>query len=673
MNREICPHTGFSAAQQKQWPLLHSHMLGTLELGDIDAIAPDYLKGLSEEIKASISTSRMSNQETKARDRIYQHLKRNIERKLNGSQLHAFGSTQSRTSLGVGDLDLCLVVDAPSPRKILNKVRNILNDLDMTEIEVIGRAKVPIIKFKDPETGLPIDISVNNELALYNTELIRAYADTHPMVRNGVLSIKYWASSRAINQAFMGTLSSYAWTLLAIGSMQADPQIGLPNLQKNAEPNVLDLDDTYDVGFHSKPVSPWKPNMDHATCFVSFIRRFVFDWPFEHDVVSIRNGGTVSRSEKGWAEGEPDAWTLLPDHLDRRLGEHSMPIEDPFSLNHDLSRVLRPSGYLTIREEVLKAWVGMLNGATWTEVSKKEKSAEIQPFDLFADLRDLSMDKVNALHQETVDQLNRSEEDGKRLSSQRRSIGQAIQFALGKRTTPPEGSIEDEETVSTEISESKSQLDELIKKRDELVNNIVISSPKVSETLRQTFGRITEQLDIMNIPQLEREQELVSLFFELQEIHPIAKEVDRLNREIHYIKKPLHGNIKHLNKAEKKIKRNIRSNRKASKSLRREKGRLESWMRIKEGSKKPRRNDRSPKHQPRGPKPSEVKKKMNAGEALSMDDLSTLLQHGGVLNMNAGKDDPRSQRKGKRNKNKSSNYQVRRGQRGQGKKETKRE
>ena len=673
MNREICPHTGFSAAQQKQWPLLHSHMLGTLELGDIDAIAPDYLKGLSEEIKASISTSRMSNQETKARDRIYKHLKRNIERKLNGSQLHAFGSTQSRTSLGVGDLDLCLVVDAPSPRKILNKVRNILNDLDMTEIEVIGRAKVPIIKFKDPETGLPIDISVNNELALYNTELIRAYADTHPMVRNGVLSIKYWASSRAINQAFMGTLSSYAWTLLAIGSRQADPQIGLPNLQKNAEPNVLDLDDTYDVGFHSKTVSPWKPNMDHATCFVSFIRRFVFDWPFEHDVVSIRNGGTVSRSEKGWAEGEPDAWTLLPDHLDRRLGEHSMPIEDPFSLNHDLSRVLRPSGYLTIREEVLKAWVGMLNGATWTELSKKEKSAEIQPFDLFADLRDLSMDNVNALHQETVDQLNRSEEDGKKLSSQRRSIGQAIQFALGKRTTPPEGSIEDEETVSTEISESKSQLDELIKKRDELVNNIVISSPKVSETLRQTFGRITEQLDIMNIPQLEREQELVSLFFELQEIHPIAKEVDRLNREIHYIKKPLHGNIKHLNKAEKKIKRNIRSNRKASKSLRREKGRLESWMRIKEGSKKPRRNDRSPKHQPRGPKPSEVKKKMNAGEALSMDDLSTLLQHGGVLNMNAGKDDPRSQRKGKRNKNKSSNYQVRRGQRGQGKKETKRE
>jgi hypothetical protein len=350
-----------------------------------------------------------------------------------------------------------------------------------------------------------------------------------------------------------------------------------------------------------------------------------------------------------------------------------MPIEDPFSLNHDLSRVLRPSGYLTIREEVLKAWVGMLNGAPWAELSKKEATTEIQQFDLFEDLRNLPMDRINALHQETIDQLTRAEEDGVRLSSQRRSIGQAIQFALGKRDTPPEGAIEDDELVSTEITESNSQLDELILKRDELVSKIVISSPKISETLRQTFGRITEQLDVMNIPLLEREQELASLFFELQEMYPIGKEVDRLNREIHYIKKPLHGNIKHLNKSEKKVKRKIRSNRRLLRFLRREKGRLESWIRIKNGSKKTRRKDKGEKRQNRGPKPSEVKKKMNSGEALSMDDLSTLLQHGGVLNMGTSKDETTSQQKNKRRKNKSSNYQVRRGKRGQGRQNSKKE
>ena len=147
--------------------------------------------------------------------------------------------------------------------------------------------------------------------------------------------------------------------------------------------------------------------------------------------------------------------------------------------------------------------------------------------------------------------------------------------------------------------------------RDELVGNIVISSPKISETLRQTFDRITEQLDVMNIPSLEREQELASLFLELQSMHPIGKEVDRLNREIHLIKKPLHGNIKHLNKAEKKMKRSLRTNKKEAKKLRREKGRLESWIRIKNGPKKPRKNDRQRGRKHRGPKPSDVKKKMD--------------------------------------------------------------
>jgi hypothetical protein len=64
---------------------------------------------------------------------------------------------------------------------------------------------------------------------------------------------------------------------------------------------------------------------------------------------------------------------------------------------------------------------------------------------------------------------------------------------------------------------------------------------------------------------------------------------------------------------------------------------------------------------------------MNSGEALSMDDLSTLLQHGGVLNMGTSKDETTSQEKNKRRKNKSSNYQVRRGKRGQGRQNSKKE
>ena len=67
MTENPCPHTGFSASQQRQWPLLHSQLLGTLELGGIESIPESYLKQLSEEISSTIETSGMSKQETKAR------------------------------------------------------------------------------------------------------------------------------------------------------------------------------------------------------------------------------------------------------------------------------------------------------------------------------------------------------------------------------------------------------------------------------------------------------------------------------------------------------------------------------------------------------------------------------------------------------------------------------
>ena len=40
----------------------------------------------------------------------------------------------------------------------------------MEKVQTITRAKVPIVKFIDPRSGLNVDISINNSLALYNTD-----------------------------------------------------------------------------------------------------------------------------------------------------------------------------------------------------------------------------------------------------------------------------------------------------------------------------------------------------------------------------------------------------------------------------------------------------------------------------------------------------------------------
>ena len=47
----------------------------------------------------------------------------------------------------------------------------------MEKVQTISRAKVPIVKFVDPRSGLNVDISINNTLALYNTKLLSTYAN----------------------------------------------------------------------------------------------------------------------------------------------------------------------------------------------------------------------------------------------------------------------------------------------------------------------------------------------------------------------------------------------------------------------------------------------------------------------------------------------------------------
>ena len=104
----------------------------------------------------------------------------------------------------------------------------------MENIQSIPKARIPIVKFKDPRSGLDVDISLNNRLAIHNSEMLKSYAQEERLQRL-VQMVKYWASRRGINNAFEGTLSSYAWTLLAIQHAQLVQPPLAPNRQRDAE------------------------------------------------------------------------------------------------------------------------------------------------------------------------------------------------------------------------------------------------------------------------------------------------------------------------------------------------------------------------------------------------------------------------------------------------------
>ena len=197
-----------------------------------DGIVQDseYLLDLDKQIQQFIDDQKITKPLIKRRNGIIKHLRKILTNKFHNSKLSSFGSFESGLSLSFGDIDLCLEFDGDAPKKVLKKIAHMLNEDGMKDINLITNAKVPIVKCIDGQSMIPIDISVNNNLSVYNTELLRRYSDLDPRVRPFILAVKYWARNRGICQPTSGTFSSYAWTLIAINALQTMDKPIIPNL-----------------------------------------------------------------------------------------------------------------------------------------------------------------------------------------------------------------------------------------------------------------------------------------------------------------------------------------------------------------------------------------------------------------------------------------------------------
>ena len=73
----------------------------------------------------------------------------------------------------------------------------------MERVVCVPHAKVPIVKFWDPELQLACDMNVNNTLALENTRMIKIYVEIDERVRPLAMIVKQWTKRRILNDAGM--------------------------------------------------------------------------------------------------------------------------------------------------------------------------------------------------------------------------------------------------------------------------------------------------------------------------------------------------------------------------------------------------------------------------------------------------------------------------------------
>lgn len=644
-----CEKTGLSPEDMNLYRHYHSYHTQKISLSKP---ANETIKGFSKPLQRLIGNHAQNSNEAKRKERLFNHLEKSLVSKFQSASLVVFGSSASGLSLKSGDYDLCLIIPSVDEKKAIKKISSMLRGQGMDSVETITNAKVPLVKFSDPRSGLQVDISINNSLALHNTKLLEAYCKLDKRVKELVTCVKYWALHRNLCDAWSGTLSSYAWTILVINHLIQENVI--PNLQQSDNRTIADVDGIeYDLTINTNASLNDANEAEVAELLASFFYRYATrEW--DKSVISIRNGGDLTRKEKGWRNEPPSAIEVINSD-NTKMGNHHMAIEDPFDIDVDLCRVLRAHGELNIKNELIRACEMFSDGSTWKSICDtvdESRLEHLEPDDLFHDLRDKSDSIVANMLEKTKAEMVSLEKRVNALEDEKHST---IKMAKAMRGVIDEtsGIRKEHKATVLGLKERSDLIEEIKSQRDKINSDIILPIHMIEDELSKVYKRLTEELDIHRVPSLEREKEHFSWFIELQAMHAKAREASELHQrfieniklqksEIAKLKiyetqhddatkklleqEPLLKD-KNVNRKEvisfdrrvQKLQKVVRQRRTELHKLRREVGRLEAWMRKKSSRNK----NHSKRKNHRGRKSSGTSKP-NAGP-VTLGDISGLL------------------------------------------------
>ncbi|POI33033.1 hypothetical protein CIB84_003215, partial [Bambusicola thoracicus] len=274
-----------------------------------------------------------NNVEDQAREHIRQNLENFIRLEFPGTKLNLFGSSKNGFGFKQSDLDICMTMDGLETAEGLDCIR-IIEDLakvlkkqsGLRNVLPITTAKVPIVKFFHVRSGLEVDISLYNTLALHNTRLLSSYAAIDPRVKYLCYTMKVFTKMCDIGDASRGSLSSYAYTLMVLYFLQQRNPPVIPVLQEiYKEPKKPEiLVDGWNVYFFDKIEelpAVWpdcgKNTESVGQLWLGLLRFYTEEFDFKEHVICIRRKNLLTTFKKQWTS-------------------KYIVIEDPFDLNHNL-------------------------------------------------------------------------------------------------------------------------------------------------------------------------------------------------------------------------------------------------------------------------------------------------------------------------------------------------
>ncbi|XP_059301184.1 uncharacterized protein LOC132053251 isoform X1 [Lycium ferocissimum] len=133
-----------------------------------------------------------------------------------------FGSFKTGLYLPTSDVDLVILgSDIRSPQIGLQALSRALSQKGVAKkIQVISKARVPIIKFVEKKSGISFDISFDVENGPKAAEFIKDAMSSWPPLRPLCLILKVFLQQRELNEVYTGGIGSYALLVMLIAMLQ---------------------------------------------------------------------------------------------------------------------------------------------------------------------------------------------------------------------------------------------------------------------------------------------------------------------------------------------------------------------------------------------------------------------------------------------------------------------
>ncbi|KAI3774984.1 hypothetical protein L1987_49551 [Smallanthus sonchifolius] len=137
-------------------------------------------------------------------------------------KVEVFGSFKTGLFLPTSDVDMVILGShIETPQKGLRALSRALSQRGVAKkIQVIGKARVPIIKFVEVRSGISFDISFDMENGPKAAEYIQDAISKWPPLRPLCLILKVFLQQRRLNEVFSGGIGSYALLAMLIAMLQ---------------------------------------------------------------------------------------------------------------------------------------------------------------------------------------------------------------------------------------------------------------------------------------------------------------------------------------------------------------------------------------------------------------------------------------------------------------------